>query len=130
MKAGSVSKSGYIYLSVDRKILLAHRIAWALAYGDWPNGHVDHVNGVRTDNRLCNLRDCERASNNANSKLRKDSSSGFKGVSFSKKMNKWYGQIRANGRLYYLGSYHTPEEAHAAYVNAAKLHFGEFARAA
>ena len=129
-KAGALSHSGYVYISIDRKTVLAHRIAWMMVHGEMPDKHVDHINGDRTDNRIANLRLAVRSQNNANAKLRKDSGSGFKGVTFSKQMQKWVGQIRVNGRLIYLGSYRTPEEAHAAYLMAAEVHFGEFARAA
>ncbi len=128
-KAGSIGATGYVYICVDQKSVVAQRLAWAMVHGELPTKHVDHINGDRADNRISNLRLAVRSQNNANSRLRKDSTSGFKGVSFSKKMNKWYGQIRVNGKLIYLGSYRTPEEAHVAYVAAAEKHFGEFARA-
>lgn len=59
---------------------LAHRLAWFMVNGDWPEGEIDHINGMRDDNRLINLRSVTRAENAKNIKLRSDNSSGFLGV--------------------------------------------------
>lgn len=94
-----------------------------------PDMEVDHINGNCIDNRRgSNLRNCTHAQNMANVRIRKDNTSGFKGVYPNK--GKWKAQIRVDGQAIYLGTYATPAEAYAVYLAAAEKHFGEFARAA
>ena len=94
---------------------------------------VDHVNGNPLDNRKENLRVCTMSQNLANQKLRKDSTSGFKGVSKNQsKTNPWRAYInRKDGKKtkqYHLGLFKTPEEAARAYNEKAKELFGDFAK--
>lgn len=127
--AGYTSGNGYRYLSLDGKHYLAHRVALAIVEGEWPRQHVDHINGDRTDNRLCNLRHATRSQNLQNKGVRRDSRSGIKGVAVDPR-GKWRAKIRANNRIYNLGYFASAEEAAEAYrIAAEKLH-GEFARIA
>lgn len=128
-KTGKVSgwKSGNGYLKVDyeRKKLYAHRVAWYLSYGAWPE-EVDHINGDRSDNRLINLRACVKQQNAYNSPKRAHSKQPYKGV---RKMNsKWMARIRVNGKEISLGVFVDPREAAEAYIFAALHYHGEFAR--
>jgi hypothetical protein len=50
------NSDGYLYFCIDYKIYLQHRVAWLYSYGEFPEGHIDHINRIKTDNRLCNLR--------------------------------------------------------------------------
>jgi len=116
--AGCINRCGYVQIMLHRKALLGHRIAWALTYGDWPSGHIDHINGMRADNRIANLRDVSHGENlqnrhhaNATNKL------GLLGVSQQSK-NRFRAKIKADGVKHNLGSFDTPEEAHAAYLEA------------
>lgn len=109
--------------------LLAHRVAWAIFTGEWPRDHIDHVNGIKTDNRLDNLRQATRSENMRNMRLRKNNSSGFKGVHWHRQSKKWRASIWVDGTSQGLGLFDTPEDAHAAYCEAARIHFGDFARA-
>lgn len=84
---------------------------------------VDHINGNTLDNRKSNLRTCSQLENRLNSKMRGDNKSGFKGVHYSKINRNWVSQLRLS-----LGSFKTPEEAHAAYVSASEKLLGAFAR--
>lgn len=129
-RAGHRSASGYIQIGVDRKLHLAHRLAWLAVHGEWPSSDIDHKNGCPSDNRIENLRLCVPAQNHANSRRGKNNTSGFKGVCFSKAAQKWQAQINYQGRPRYLGLFATPEEASAAYMAAAEQFYGEFARAA
>jgi hypothetical protein len=125
-KIGSVTTNGYIGIRVNYRRYLAHRLAWFYVNEEWPSSELDHINGDKTDNRIANLRLATRSLNNANTKCR--SKSGLKGVVLIK-----YGYragITINKRFHYLGTYETPEEAHAAYCRAAKKAFGDFHRAA
>lgn len=119
-RAGNINNTGYRRISVGRMSYLAHRLAWFITYGYWPKGLLDHVNGDRDDNRIANLRECNRAQNMANSCKRSDNSSGFKGV--SRDGDGWRAYINTR----YLGHFSSIEEAHAAYCAAAREHFGEF----
>lgn len=84
-KAGDVIKTvdgaGYIQLSVDSKRYLAHRVIWLWNYGYFPENQVDHINRIKTDNRLCNLREVSRSCNLQNTNLSMRNSTGVKGVS-------------------------------------------------
>src|SRR5690554_1648894 len=106
----------------------AHRVAWAIYYGEWPRGHIDHINGVKSDNRISNLRIATISENQWNMPRKPDSHSGYKGVTWSKVRNMWRSRISVNGKSIWLGYHSTPEQAHAAYCEAAKKYHGEFAR--
>lgn len=124
--AGQNHHSGYVYLEVDKKVYSSHRLAWLYVYGEFPKNVIDHINGNKSDNRICNLRDVTRSVNLQNLvKPYKVNSSGFIGVSFHKSAKKWIAQISAKGRKIHLGCYQTPEEAHKVYVDTKrKLHQG------
>lgn len=120
---GTKQSAGYIRLRVKRKLYLAHRLAWWFVYGKMPDHNIDHINGVRDDNRICNLRlDTDKQNQQNITTLSKNNKSGFAGVSWSKRMNKWRADIYIEGKSIYLGNYDTPEEASAAYLCAKKKH--------
>lgn len=125
-EAGSLSQ-GYIRIKRGRRSYLAHRMAWLCWYGHWPS-LVDHINGDRRDNRICNLREATRSQNKANSRVSKHNQSGLKGVGFHPSSGLWRARIRVNKRLISLGLHKTAAEAHAAYAEAAKRYHGDFAR--
>lgn len=105
----------------------AHRVIWEMHNGAIPAGMViDHINGDPWDNRLPNLRLATIAENSRNGRMRKNNTSGFKGVIWS--LGKWRAQIKMNRKLISLGGYHTKEQAYAAYCEGAKRYHGEFAR--
>lgn len=128
MEAGSRHGKGYIEIGIDGHSYLAHRIAWCFVYGDpGSDAQIDHINGVRNDNRIVNLRVATHAENTQNSKPRTHSKSGIKGVRLMR--GRWCARIKVNKTEIWLGSFGTIEEAKAAYNEAASKHFGEFARA-
>ena len=120
--------SGYIVVWVDGKNYRAHRIAWKLHYGVDPVGEMDHVNGNRSDNRIANLRCCSPAENLWNSKTRRDSSTGYKGVTYQKRSGKFVARIATNKTQKYLGLFEEASMAHEAYRNASKVLHGTFSR--
>jgi hypothetical protein len=89
---------------------------------------VDHRNGVRLDNRSCNLRFATRAENSANAGKRANTSSCFKGVSWDKERRRWHAMIKVNYKAMNLGRFDSEVEGAQAYNAAALKHFGEFAR--
>ncbi|BAM29118.1 HNH endonuclease [Xanthomonas phage CP1] len=114
--------SGYLQIKTGAQKHLAHRLAWVLATGKWPSRQLDHINGVRDDNRLCNLRECTIAENAQNRGMRSNNTSGYTGVSWNKRTQRWEAYISVAGKRINLGYYHTPEEAHRAYLEAKKAH--------
>lgn len=120
--AGSHQSNGYLRVRVDGVLLHAHRLAWLLHTGAWPLYTVDHINGVRSDNRLCNLRDIPKSVNNQNIRGRK-SKTGLQGV--GKSGLRFTAKITTLGDQTYLGTFGTPREAHQAYLTAKRnLHVG------
>lgn len=91
---------------------------------------VDHENGNGLDNQRSNLRQATQSENQRNAALRKDNSSGRKGVGWSNRAKKWRARIRLHGKQTHLGLFTDKEQAHAAYRAAAHHLFGEFARTA
>ena len=125
--AGSLhSGSGYRRLMVDGRKYLEHRLVWLAATGEFPPILIDHINGIKHDNRISNLRLATRKQNNENVKLRIDNTTGFKGAT-RKPDGRWEAQIQTNKTKVYLGLFDTPEAAHAAYVQAATNLFTHYA---
>jgi hypothetical protein len=130
MLAGGVKALGYVAIGIGGHRYLAHRLAWLYMTGGWPRRRIDHRNGTPSDNRWTNLREATGSQNISNAKRHKDSSSGLKGATWESWSGKWRSTIRSNGKTYHLGRFRTPEEAHAAYCEAAIRLNGEFARTA
>ena len=96
---------GYRSGTIFGKIYSAHRIIWALSKGEWPDGPMDHINGIRDDNKILNLRVVTSRENSMNRGLRSDNSSGSTGVYFSRNSKKWIASIFAENRSIYLGRF-------------------------
>jgi HNH endonuclease/AP2 domain len=126
-EAGCKGHKGGIVIRIDRKAYLASRLAYLYVKGIWPDGEMDHENRDVYDTRWTNLRLATHAQNACNSKVRSHNRTGFKGVSI--KGNRFFSRIKTKKKTIYLGHFATAEEAHIAYVKAAKIHHGQFARA-
>ncbi len=108
--AGS-NREGYIWISINYKNYSAHRLAWKFFYGDWPKNDIDHINGIKSDNRISNLRCVSKAENNKNTPMRKTNTSGFVGVYWNRFSNGWDAKIGVSGKLLNIGRYKTFDEA-------------------
>jgi hypothetical protein len=127
-EAKSLDVSGYVQINICGTVCKGHRLAWLCYYGEWPDGHIDHINGVRTDNRIENLRCVSGTVNTQNKRLGScKNKTGFLGVHMSRgdPQKCFRAKIMVGGKQIHLGGYPTPEEAHKAYVIAKrKYHEG------
>jgi hypothetical protein len=119
----------YFQVTIRGQRYLAHRLAWLYEYGEFPKGHIDHINGDRHDNRLANLREATHQENLYNRGANKNNSTGYKGVSVNR-LGRYLATITANGKYHYLGLFDDAETAHQAYCAAALRLHGDFARVA
>lgn len=126
--AGSIVsgiENGYVIVQIDRKRYYAHRIIWLHSYGNWPEFEIDHIDGVRNNNQLSNLRDVPLQMNRQNlrSATVRNVSTGVLGTRLLK--GRHLAQISVNGRDKHIGTFGSAEEAHAAYLEAKRrLHPG------
>ena len=126
---GKRNKAGYLVLSCAGTYFYQHRLAWFYVHGVWPKHQIDHADGKKDNNAIANLREATDRQNRANTKPYKNNKSGLKGAYWYPPTQKWVARISDGNKTIPLGYYNTAEEAHAAYMMAAKAKFGEFARA-
>lgn len=121
--AGSVHHEGYVVIGFNNKTYPAHRLAWLFIYGKFPKNEIDHINRIRTDNRIKNLRTVTTQQNQFNITKRNNTTSKYIGVSWNNKLQKYISQIQINKQKIYLGMYDSEHDAHIAYQTAKlKLH--------
>lgn len=125
--AGGVNHDGYVRIRIAGLRSMAHRLVWLYIHGEWPAKEIDHVNGVRHDNRVSNLRLATRSENSKNTELLKSNTTGVKGVSWSKHTGKYSAYIRFNNIRLSLGHYPTIEKASEVVRAARERLHGEFA---
>lgn len=126
--AGCVRKDGRRVLRLGGKLYLAYRVAFLIQTGSWPSHEVDHTDGNPGNDAWANLRQATRGQNARNTRTRHDNVLRRKGISPHKQTGKIQASITADGQTHNLGLHDTPEQAHAAYREAAKRLHGEFAR--
>lgn len=126
-EAGDISPStGYRRVCINRKRYSVHRIIWLYVYGHMPTSVIDHINMIRDDNRIENLRLATHSENHWNIGKYKNNTTGFKGVTWCKTNKKFKSQIRIKGKTFNLGSFDDPELAAKAYQDFALKHHGDF----
>jgi hypothetical protein len=108
------NKVGYIVITINYKTYLAHRLVWLYVYGKFPDKWIDHINRIKTDNRLINLRDVSPSENAKNGNVHKDNITQVRGVSFHKNRVSPY-QARFNSKT--IGYFKTIEDAQKALEN-------------
>lgn len=101
----SLTSFGYVQGSILNQKYSGHHIVWALRYGEWPEHQIDHINGIRNDNRIENLRDVPQSQNVKNSCLASNNTSGICGVRWDKDRNKWFAYGKSSGPMKNLGRY-------------------------
>lgn len=126
---GYLNKRGYQLVNVGSTRLFAHRVAWFLMTGSWPDNEIDHINAIRSDNRWENLRCARHIENIWNKGVSPKNKSGFKGVTIPLcRRTGWNAKITHNGEGIYLGTFATAQEASNAYQAKAIELRGEFHR--
>lgn len=115
-KAGTVHSprdggTKYINIRIDGAIYKAHRLVWLYVHGHFPAQMIDHIDGNGLNNRLCNLRECDRIRNMWNRGRSTNNKSGEKNVSFHKGSGTWHVRFRIQGANRFFGSYTSFEEA-------------------
>ena len=128
--AGFFNDQGYRLIRINNRQYRAHRLAWLYVHGRWPADQLDHINGVRDANWIANLREATQFENQQNLPIRGKNTSGHPGASWHAGDRKWHARIRAQGKLQFLGSFDSPEDAGRAYAEAkAAIHqFNPFVR--
>lgn len=115
-EAGSKYANGYTYLHLNNTVFMMHRIIWFYYYGEWPESEIDHINGERSDNRICNLRLVTRRQNMQNKKRNREGLPS--GAWFNKEQNRWLSGFGAENKFFHLGSFDNQKDALQAYSNA------------
>jgi hypothetical protein len=114
----NVSLRGYHTGVIERVRHYAHRVAWAMHHGEWPQDEIDHINGDRLDNRMCNLRVASRSDQMKNLGRQARNKTGFLGIWWDEARQNYQAYIRANGRKISLGRFATLDAARQARLDA------------
>jgi HNH endonuclease len=116
-RAGTRLPPGYIQIRLYKKSYRAHRLIWYWHTGNWPAVEIDHINRVKDDNRIENLREVDGFQQMQNRPVLKNNTSGYEGVYPSGKAGtRWKATIRYKGKFIHIGTYSNKEDAHAAYM--------------
>ena len=125
--AGRINDSGYRTICIDAAHHRAQRLAWLYVHGVWPTDVIDHINGIRSDNRIGNLRDVSQATNahNTRSAASSNKTTGLLGAYLHKPSGLFAAQIRICRKLKTIGYFKTAQEAHDAYKAAKRIHHSD-----
>lgn len=125
--AGYLTNTGYRKISINNREYYEHRLAWIYVYGELPAQDIDHINEIKSDNRIANLRAATRSQNNINTANGKGGFLGVKGVTYDRVNLKYRAKIAKDYRTIHLGRFESLDEAAAAYRAASESLFGEYA---
>ena len=126
-RAGHIDSYGYLVVGINGRIYKAHRLVWFLLKKEWPLAQIDHINRIKTDNRIENLRLATPRQNKQNCMISSNNTSGVKGVSWNSKLRKWKASIRVDGVRTHVGYFSTLHDAREELKAARALHHKEFA---
>jgi hypothetical protein len=112
-RAGRITNQGYSQISINYKCYVEHQLVWLYHHGEWPSNNIDHINRIKSDNRIENLRLCPngQSDNLQNLSVSKNNKSGKTGVTWHKRKRKWMSQIIVSRKNIFLGYYDDLEEA-------------------
>lgn len=113
-EVGSLNNSGYLKVCLDRKNYLVHRLIFLMHHGYLPE-LLDHIDRNKLNNKIENLRECDKEANSWNRDKQANNTSGYRGVSWNKAAGKWHAYIKIKGKRKHIGLFSTPEEASEAY---------------
>lgn len=116
----------YSVIGINKKEYYSHRLAWLYMTGSWPKEQIDHINGIKNDNRWINLRIANNLENNRNKGISKSNTSGHKGVHWCANVKKWRATVGHNGKVLHLGVFSDIDLAVQAYQNFCKENYGAF----
>lgn len=121
-RAGEISggASGYRICRILGQNIRTHRVMWAMKNMRWPEGHIDHINHDRSDNRIENLREVSCAENHKNRSMSPNNNSGINGVFYNNGKKKWTARIKVLGKSIHLGHFDNIEDAERARSGADK----------
>lgn len=125
--AGTITKDGYVHITIGGVKYQGHRLAWFYVHGVWPSDLLDHEDLDGTNNALTNLRDANGSNNQCNRASQRNNKLGVKGVSLHKS-GKYVAQISRGGKKRHLGMFDNMIDAAAAYATEANKLHGQFAR--
>lgn len=100
-----IDAHGYIQVNINKRVYKAHRLVWLFVFGEMPKGQIDHINHIRTDNRIENLREVNNQKNHLNRPKQSNNKTGFVGVSFYKRTGMYRAYITYKSKLHNLGFY-------------------------
>jgi len=120
--AGSYQQHGYLNIKIDGRTYRSHRLAWLYVHGRWPAEQIDHVNGVRDDNRIANLREATVGQNHQNRAVQKNSTSRHPGVGWHSRAKRWRVHIKVGGKQIYIGHFREFSDAVEARAAAKAKH--------
>lgn len=124
----TIDRKGYPMGAIFNHTYRAHRVIWAIVYGEWPPDQIDHINGIRTDNRIANLRRATNSQNSRNRGAQSNNRTGYKGVFYDNRVKKYVAILVVDGKQHRGGCFLSVEDAAAAYANLCREHHGEFSR--
>jgi hypothetical protein len=120
--AGYADIHGYLKIQFNGKKYRVHRLAWYLHYEKWPTGEIDHINGIKTDNRINNLKDVTHTENMNNTKGHREKT--YKYYYFNKKYQVWQVKVTIDSKMKHLGNFETEEKARQFIENNIHLFLG------
>ena len=123
----AVKQDGRMHGAIMGHTAIAHRVAWAIYYGRWPDGVIDHINGDPSDNRIENLRVCSQHENSMNRRKKVGKTSKYYGVNYSKRHNRYYAFVNLKHKTHYAGSFLNEKDAAVARDNKALELHGAYA---